>query len=89
MCLRAHIHDTCNCGTPFYLQETCNWNSTYKRHVIGIAPTRQIRSELHLALTRLMQLRLHLQQANADIKTNAIVNQNYKANAIWNVSPDN
>jgi hypothetical protein len=31
-----------------HLQETCNWNSTYKRYAIGIRPTRQMQSELHL-----------------------------------------
>ncbi len=31
-----------------HLQETCNWNSTYKRLAIEIAPTRQMQWELHL-----------------------------------------
>jgi hypothetical protein len=26
----------------------CNWNCTYKRHAIGIAPAREMRLELHL-----------------------------------------
>jgi hypothetical protein len=33
-----------------HLQETCNWNRTYKykRDAIGIAPTRQMQLEWHL-----------------------------------------
>jgi hypothetical protein len=29
-----------------HLQERCNWNCTYKRHVIGITPTREIQNWL-------------------------------------------
>ena len=51
-----------------HLQETCNWNSTYKRLAIEIAPTRQMQLGLHLKqamskCTRLMLLttpRLHV-----------------------------
>jgi hypothetical protein len=34
-----------------HLQERCDWNCTYKRHAIGIAPTREMQLELHLHST--------------------------------------
>ncbi len=49
----SHLQIICNQNHTYmqsrtHLQETCNWNSIYKRHVIGIAPTINMWSELHL-----------------------------------------